>query len=209
MPFAIKTLEIYAFLLYLKEGTRGSPKLFSHTGNAPAYTAGAFCFEILNIKFEVVLCVVVRNIFYNLGENAVILGEFSVFHPVAKEIAEDASEVFVSGVGQEASGICQHTDKTGKISEVGKGNQLILHACFMVIEPPCAALLNLGYSGGILEAAQNGADGLVVTGIQAVKDGPGKLVCYIQGVEEICHLRGRSIIVDAVITGIRAQLFVH
>ena len=165
MPFAIKTLEIYAFLLYLKEGTRGSPKLFSHTGNAPAYTAGAFCFEILNIKFEVVLCVVVRNIFYNLGENAVILGEFSVFHPVAKEIAEDASEVFVSGVGQEASGVCQHSDEAGQIAKSCQGGHLFLHAGLVVIEPPCAALLNLCDSGGILEAAEDGSDGLVVVGI--------------------------------------------
>ena len=119
----------------------------------------------LNIKFEVVLCVVVRDIFYNLGENVVILGELSVFHPVAEQIAEDTPEVFMSGVGQEAPGVCQHSYKTGKISEVGKGNHLVLHACLVVIEPPCAALLNFCYSGGILEAAQNGSDGLIVIGI--------------------------------------------
>lgn len=118
-----------------------------------------------NIKLKIVLRVVIGDILYNLGENVIIFGEFSVFHPVADEIAEDASEVFVSCVGQETSGVCQHTHESGEVAQVGKRNQLILHACFVVVEPPCTALLNFCYGGGILEAAQNGADGLVIVGI--------------------------------------------
>ena len=104
MPFAIKTLEIYAFLLYLKEGTRGSPKLFSHTGNAPAYTAGAFCFEILNIKFEVVLCVVVADVLHHLVDALLlkaVVGDLAVLDVVADQVAEDSTEVFVTGIGEE------------------------------------------------------------------------------------------------------------
>ena len=79
----------------------------------------------------------------------------------------------------------------------------------MVVEPPCAALLDLGHGAGVLEAADDGADGLVVVGVQAVKDGPGQLVRLAQGIQEIRHLGGRGVIVDAVVTGVGAQFLVH
>ena len=74
----------------------------------------------------------------------------------------------MSCVRQEASGIRQHSYKAGQIAEVCKGNHLVLHACLMVIEPPCGALLDFGNGCGILEASKNCADSLVIVRVQAV-----------------------------------------
>ena len=115
----------------------------------------------------------------------------------------------MSGVGEEASGVGEHSHESGEVSEVCKGDHLILHAGLVIVEPPCAALLNLGHCGRILEAAENGADSLVVVGIQAVQNGPGQLVGLNQRIQEVCHLSGRSIVVDAVITGIGTELLIH
>ena len=79
----------------------------------------------------------------------------------------------------------------------------------MIVEPPSGTLLDLGNSGGILEASEDGTDGLVVVGIQAVDDSSGQLVGYDQSVQEVSHLCGRSVVVDAVVTGIGTQLLEH
>ena len=79
----------------------------------------------------------------------------------------------------------------------------------MVIEPPCAALLNLCNSGGILEASKDSTDGLIVVGIQAVQNGSGQLIRSNQSVQEICHLSGGSVVVDTVISGIGTKLLKH
>ena len=79
----------------------------------------------------------------------------------------------------------------------------------MIVEPPSGTLLDLGNSGGILKASEDGTDGLVVVGVQAVDDSSGQLVGYDQSVQEVSHLCGRSIVVDAVVTGIGTQLLEH
>lgn len=165
--------------------------------------------ELLQRELEVSLRVVVGDILHDLTENVVILGELSVLYPVADEIAEDSAEILMSGVRQEASGVGQHADEAGEISQVGEGNHLILHTGLVIVEPPCASLLNLGNGGGILETAEDGADGLIVVGIQAVEDGSGKLVGLNQCVQKVCHLRGRSVVVDAVVTGVGPQFLEH
>ena len=71
----------------------------------------------------------------------------------------------MSGVGQEASGVGEHAYKAGQIAKVCQGDHLLLHAGLVVVEPPGAALLDLGGCRGILEAADDGADGLIVLGI--------------------------------------------
>ena len=79
----------------------------------------------------------------------------------------------------------------------------------MIIEPPGGTLLDLGNSGGILETSEDGTDSLIVVRIQAVNDSSGKLVTYDQSVQKVGHLSGRSVVVDAVVTGIGTQLLEH
>lgn len=50
---------------------------------------------------------------------------------------------------------------------------------------------------------------LIVVRIQAVDDSSGKLITYDQSVQEVSHLSGRSVVVDAVVTGIGTQLLEH
>ena len=59
----------------------------------------------------------------------------------------------MSGVGQEASGVGQHSYKSGQITQVSQGDHLILHTGLVIVEPPCGTLLDLCDSGGILEAS--------------------------------------------------------
>ena len=106
------------------------------------------------------------------------------------------------GVGEEASGVCQHADKAGEVSEVCEGDHLILHAGLVIVEPPCAALLDLRARRGILETAEDRADRLVVVRVQAVDDRLWQLVRADECVQEIGKLGRRSVIVDAVVAGV-------
>jgi len=160
-------------------------------------------------ELEVSLCVIVRNIGYNLGQSIVICRELAAFYPVTDQVAQDTAEILMSGVGQEASGVGQHSYESGQITQVSQGDHLILHAGLVIIEPPGGTLLDLGNSGGILETSEDGTDSLIVVRIQAVNDSSGKLVTYDQSVQEVSHLSGRSVVVDAVVTGIGTQLLEH
>lgn len=88
----------------------------------------------------------------------------------------------MSGIGEEASGIGQHSYETGQIAQVCQRDQLFRHPDLVIVKPPCAALLYLGHCSRILEAAQDGTDCLVVVGIEAVEDRSGKLVGGGKGV---------------------------
>ena len=46
----------------------------------------------------------------------------------------------------------------------------------MVIEPPCGALLDASGNARALEAADDGADGGVVIGVQGIDNGLGNFV---------------------------------
>ena len=71
----------------------------------------------------------------------------------------------MSCVGQETSGICQHADEVGKQSQVRQTGQLVDHTLPVVIEPPGTALLDLANAAAVLEAADDGSDGCVVSRI--------------------------------------------
>ena len=70
----------------------------------------------------------------------------------------------MSGVGQETSGVSQHTDKVSEASKIGQGNHLFGHASLVIVKPPRAALLNLA-GKPFLETADDGADSGIVIGI--------------------------------------------
>ena len=95
----------------------------------------------------------------------------------------------MSRVGKEASGIGQHSDKTGQIAEVCEGDHLILHTGLVIVEPPRGSLLNFRNGGGILETSENRSDRLIVVRIQAVNDRFRKLVRLNQRIQIIGHFR--------------------
>ena len=67
-------------------------------------------------------------------------------------------------------------------------------------------MLDLARHLGALEAAQNGADLLVVGRVQAVDDGLGALVGVVQSAQQGCDLAAAGSGVDHVKAGIRAEL---
>lgn len=67
----------------------------------------------------------------------------------------------MSGVGEEASGVGQHTDEVSKAAQVSERGHLLGHAGLVIVEPPCGTLLDLA-GELLLEAAQDGADGSII-----------------------------------------------
>ena len=112
----------------------------------------------------------------------------------------------MSCIRQKASGICQHSHKITEKSQVGKGCHLIDHPLLVVIEPPCASLLDLSYDTGILETSDDRSDGCIIVWIQTVQNRLWQLVCYIQCIEQICQLCRWRISVNTVKSRIRSKL---
>lgn len=50
------------------------------------------------------------------AEDIHIVGEFSLFHHIADEVAKDSAEVLMTRVGEQAAGVGQHADETGQIA---------------------------------------------------------------------------------------------
>ena len=56
-------------------------------------------------KLEIILGVSVANVRDQGVQQFWLIGQLTAFHIVANEVAEDAPEVLVPGIGQEASGV--------------------------------------------------------------------------------------------------------
>lgn len=89
------------------------------------------------------------------------------------------------GIGQEASGIREHSYKIAEYAKIGKGCQLFGHARLMVVEPPRRAMLDLSGRSGILEASDDRTNDSVVVGVQRIEDGLWQLVRGNQIIEEV------------------------
>ena len=113
------------------------------------------------------------------------------------------------GIGQETSGIREHSHKITEHAKIGKGCHLFGHACLMVVEPPCRAMLDLPGRAGILEASDDRTDDRIVVRVQRIEDGLWQLIRGNQVVEEVCKLACRGIIIDTVIPRNRTQFPEH
>lgn len=106
-----------------------------------------------NLEFEakILFCVLIADVsdefFGPLGS----IRNASSLYIVTDEVAEDATEVFVTRVGKERARIGDHSDESTEQTEVGKGVHLIAHTTFLIEEPPTRAVLNLSRSNAVLE----------------------------------------------------------
>ena len=114
--------------------------------------------------------VVVADACHDPLQQPFVVRVFAVFHPVTDEIAQDAAEIFVARIGDEAPGIRKHAYKSGEKAHTCQRCKLLFHSFAVVVEPPGAALLDSASAGTALETAHDGADGGVVVGIQGIKD---------------------------------------
>ena len=58
------------------------------------------------LLLEVVHCVVVANVLYNLANKIHFAGVFALLDDVAKHVAKDTSKVLVTSVGKETTAVC-------------------------------------------------------------------------------------------------------
>ena len=140
------------------------------------------------LQSEVTLCVVEADALDDLLQSLLIVGILAILDPLADQVAQDAAEVVVAGVAQEAAAVGEHAHEVAQQAQVGQALHLVLHADLLVVEPPGRTVLDLAGHLAALEAAQDGADLLVVGGVQAVDDGLGALVGVVQGAEQACDL---------------------
>ena len=72
------------------------------------------------LKVKIVLCVVVRDVLNHLVDTLCLIAHvwhFAVLDVCGNEVAEDATEIFVARVGEERTGVGEHTYETAQESE--------------------------------------------------------------------------------------------
>ena len=72
------------------------------------------------LKIKIILCVVVRDVLNHLVDTLSLIPcvwHFSVLDVGGNEVAEDATEIFVARVGEERTGVGEHTYETAQESE--------------------------------------------------------------------------------------------
>ena len=98
----------------------------------------------------------------DLSKRLFIGGIFAVFDPFADQIAKNAAEIFMAGIGKKTAGIGEHSDEITKQGKVRKRTKLRFHAALGIVEPPCRAVLNLAAGLGALECTDHGTDQFVI-----------------------------------------------
>ena len=88
----------------------------------------------IDLQVEVALCVVEADAADDLLQSLLVVGILAVLDPLTDEVAEDAAEVIVAGVAQEAAAVGQHTDEVAQQAEAGQTGHLLFHADLVVIE---------------------------------------------------------------------------
>ena len=66
------------------------------------------------LQGEVTLCVVEADALDDLLQSLLVVGILAVLDPLADDVAQDAAEVIVTGVAQEAAAVGQHTHKVAQ-----------------------------------------------------------------------------------------------
>ena len=69
---------------------------------------------------EVALCVVAADALHDLLQGSLVVRIFAVLYPLTDQVAHDAAEVVVTGVGEEGAGIRQHSDKIAENAEIAE-----------------------------------------------------------------------------------------
>ncbi len=105
------------------------------------------------IKTKIAHRIVIADILDQSAQQLIVIGIFPAFYPSADQITEHPPKIFMSGIGEKTSGISEHTNKIPQKPQIGKGGHLLCHPCFVIVEPPCAALLDLACCSCLLETA--------------------------------------------------------
>ena len=88
------------------------------------------------IELEIILCVVVTDVFNHLAQQLAIVGQQSLLNIVAKQVAENATEVLVTRIAEERTAVGKHTYEAAQETQHAEGVHLADHAVHLVVEPP-------------------------------------------------------------------------
>ena len=72
-----------------------------------------------NVKAKELDGVVIADILYDLAQRLHVGVNLTVIDPAADQTAEDAAEVFMTGVGEERAGVGEHTDEVAQNAQIG------------------------------------------------------------------------------------------
>ncbi len=106
--------------------------------------------------------------------------KLTVLDIFSKNIAKDPSEIFMTGKGEETSGIGQHTDKATHQTHVGEGIDLLFHPVFLIEIPPARAELDFSFDRSVIEVADHGCKYFIVSRVEVVNHRFCQLIGGIQ-----------------------------
>ena len=98
------------------------------------------------LELEIILCVVVGDVFYHPIEALHFCWYQAFLDIVAQEVTEQATEIFMTWIRQERAAVGEHSYETTQQTKHGKGIHLTLHTIELVIEPPTGTKLNLTWA---------------------------------------------------------------
>ena len=75
-----------------------------------------------DLQGEVTLCVVEADALDDLLQSLFVVGILAILDPLADDVAQDAAEVVVAGVAQEAAAVGQHTDEDRKSTRLNSSH---------------------------------------------------------------------------------------
>src|SRR5690606_20067091 len=123
-----------------------------------------------------------------------------------EEPAQQATEVLVARVREEAPRVGEHPDEAREEPHVRERVDLPAHPVELIEEPPRAAVLELPRNRAVLEVADNRGEELVVARVQVVEDRLREAAGRVEPIEEPCERPRHLEVADRVGAGIEPDL---
>ncbi len=120
------------------------------------------------LELEVILCVVVGDVFHHSIEALHICWYQAFLNIVAQEVTKQTTEIFMTRIRKERAAVGEHSYETTQQTKHRKGIHLTLHSVELVIEPPTGTKLNLTGTRTILEVTKHGGNNLICAGVQCI-----------------------------------------
>src|SRR5258706_11165944 len=133
------------------------------------------------------------------------MGEKAIPNILAEEIADEATEIVMPRVRQEAPRIGDHADETREQAHVRQGSNLGRHAVELIEEPPPRAVLHLAGHRAVLEVADHRGHQVIVAGVKVVENRLRHLAGPLETIEKSGQWPRHFKIADGVESGIPAD----
>jgi hypothetical protein len=134
------------------------------------------------------------------------VGQQAALDILTEDVAEQAAEVFVAGVAEEATAVGEHAHEAGEQTCVGQGVHLRRHALELIVEPPAAAELHLAGGLAVLEVADHRGEQVVLRRVDVVQDRLGQFLPAGQRAEVGAQADGLRIVADRIEARVRPEI---